>query len=754
MKRTNGLTLPLALLCLLALSSCMEQSYDDSKKERTQIASDSVDGDPIIIGVSSKSAGKDDSFINGVKLAAKELNNTGGVLDSPLEIELNDGESAYDDPQLSTAERQNAILDIANGFAANPKLIAVIGHSSSPIALLASIIYQNTGILFLSPQARYSKLTGHNFDYTFRSLLTNDNTALQMADFIADKGYKNIAILHSRDNSATELAEAFSTYAVESKDPTKAATIVFRRSFFENSVDIISLIIDLKNVQNLDAVFIAASSKLSAAIYERSRSMGVKAAFIGGENLDTNLFLNQVRQWENAKDIQKSTISTLFNETSPVGQEFIKKYRREYGPDEQPDYLAAIGYDTIFLLAHGIQLAQSTIPIEIATSLRYMEPCKGVTGVFKYQTNGDLENKPLYFKHLVKRDYVYELGKDVKLDNEANIPVCNDIDFDHDTIPDNVDACPESTDAEKIKGVKLQGANKGCPVDLDEDDIPDYKDECAGNTKRETTYGVDHLGCPVDNDKDGLPDHSDDDMDGDTVANAIDQCPRNITSEMAYGVNLKDKQLGCPLDSDGDKIPDFRDTCRNNSAFEISQGVDDKGCPADKDLDGVVDFKDQCLKSPAGVVMKGQGCEVTNMAMVQKPISSFFGDDKLSLSSEGNSYLADLLATTDLQWLKKVKLIGYTNSKNTAVMQNQLLTLADYFLQKKIPADKVEAIIIETDTKLEINTSAADKKPLPIKGTINAKKLNTFEFSIEQFVPKPAVPPTPEAAAPTNQPPR
>jgi hypothetical protein len=87
-------------------------------------------------------------------------------------------------------------------------------------------------------------------------------------------------------------------------------------------------------------------------------------------------------------------------------------------------------------------------------------------------------------------------------------------------------------------------------------------------------------------------------------------------------------------------------------------------------------------------------------------------------------------------------------------MQNQLLTLADYFLQKKIPADKVEAIIIETDTKLEINTSSADKKPLPIKGTINAKKLNTFEFSIEQFVPKPAVAPTPEAAAPTNQPPR
>jgi hypothetical protein len=461
--------------------------------------------------------------------------------------------------------------------------------------------------------------------------------------------------------------------------------------------------------------------------------MGVKVPFIGGENLDSKIFLDHVRQWENAKDIKKSTIATLFNESGPLGQEFVRKYKREYGPDEQPDYLSVLGYDTVVLLAHGIQLAQSTIPIEIATALRYMDACKGITGVFNYQENGDLKIKPLFFKHLVKRDYVYRQLENVKLDTAANIPVCNDIDMDHDSIPDNVDACPESTDVEKAKGVKLQGANKGCPVDTDEDDVPDYKDICPTNTQREIAYGVDKPGCPVDSDKDGIADYTDDDIDGDTIGNDIDLCPKNTAAELAYGANLTGKQLGCPIDSDADNVLDYRDSCRNNTAEEINLGVDSNGCPVDKDTDGVLDYQDKCLKSPFGVVMAAQGCEVVDKSVTEKPTALFFAANQLLLMPSGSNYLAGLLAKIDLQLLKNIQIIGYTSQKNTPMLRNQLLMITDYLLQKNVPADKVEIIIIETDTKIEINQTSANKIPVPLKRVVSPLKNNTFEFTVAQF---------------------
>lgn len=482
------------ILCLILLVGCMDQSYEEAKNQRTEIAINSKEGDPIIVGIPWRDANSD-LFIKGVKLAVKEINQKGGILNSPLQILINDSESAFRDEGLSVDDRQDVILDIANSFADNPNLIAVIGHSYSDIAQLASVVYQNNGILFLAPMARYSKLTGHNFDYIFRTIPTNIETGSQLADYAAQLGYKNIAIIHGRDDSATELAEAFDAFSVN----RYATNIVYHHSFFDETINIISLVIDLKNIQKLDAIFVAASSKISADIYQQSRDMGIKLPFIGGETLDSDLFLNQIKQWENAKGIQKSSIPTLFNASVPSNQKFITAFKQEYGTNMQPKFLAALGYDTVNLLAHAIQLAQSRIPIEIAVTLRYMEACKGVAGAYQFKSNGDLKHKPLYFKHLSKDHYVYNQIKNVIETNEANMDTCNEIDRDHDTIPNNMDACPNTAQEEIAKGIMLEGSRKGCPVDNDDDGIADYDDNCLDNTDAEIVLGVDAQGCPVSN---------------------------------------------------------------------------------------------------------------------------------------------------------------------------------------------------------------------------------------------------------------
>src|SRR2546422_4501132 len=106
-------------------------------------------------------------------------------------------------------------------------------------------------------------------------------------------------------------------------------------------------------------------------------------------------------------------------------------------------------------------------------------------------------------------------------------------DSDHDGVPDNRDACPDTPAGATVD-------SKGCPIDSDHDGVYDGIDKCPG-----TPPGahVDATGCPVDSDADGVPD-------------GIDQCP---ATPAGGHVDAK----GCPVDSDGDGVPDGVDQCPN-----------------------------------------------------------------------------------------------------------------------------------------------------------------------------------------------
>src|SRR5213082_3108728 len=148
-------------------------------------------------------------------------------------------------------------------------------------------------------------------------------------------------------------------------------------------------------------------------------------------------------------------------------------------------------------------------------------------------------------------------------------------DSDHDGVPDNKDACPDTPAGAAVD-------SKGCPIDSDRDGVPDGIDKCPG-----TPAGahVDATGCPVDSDADGVPD-------------GIDQCPGTPA-----GAHVDAK--GCPVDSDGDGVPDGVDQCPNTPP---GVAVDAAGCPLDSDKDGVPDGIDKCPNTPAGTKVDAVGC--------------------------------------------------------------------------------------------------------------------------------------------------
>jgi len=139
-------------LVALFLSGCPDESYQEIKHERAELAIENKH--EILIGISWPY--KDDLFIKGIKLAIKEINNEGGVLGRPLNIIINTEEEMLLNSRLPTRIYQRIALHIANSFASNPDIIAVIGHYTSKLAILSAPVYDNTGVVFFCTECSKS----------------------------------------------------------------------------------------------------------------------------------------------------------------------------------------------------------------------------------------------------------------------------------------------------------------------------------------------------------------------------------------------------------------------------------------------------------------------------------------------------------------------------------------------------------------------------------------------------------------------
>lgn len=617
MINKNIITLTILIIASTFLG-CYK-SYDESKKERVKIAREGKNS--IVIGVAWPN--KKHNFVKGALLAMKEINDNGGLLNRKLQLLINDSGQMTSSPSMKLRQKQHVGIDIANSYANNYDVIAVIGHPSSKLAIPASIVYQNHGIVFLSPTATNLKLTSHNFNYIFRMHPNNKEMGKQLAAYCHKLGYKKMVILYERSGYGVELAGSFlynaEKYGIE---------IVIRRSFLVNRTDFTDIMVELKTVEKFEAIFVSTGDATASQIYQESRDMNIIVPFVGGEALDSDRFWNLIKKWEISDKPAKSIAPTLFKDSAYLTQTFIKQFKQKH--DTKPELYAGLGYDAIKILEHGIKMAKSTIPINIAETLRYMPPCLGTTGKYHFQKNGEIRKKNLYFKFFRKDKFEYE---SLDIATTPDISICGDIDKDKDSIPNNIDSCPNNTPQEISKGVYHQGALRGCPIDTDEDQYPDYSDNCPNNQPYEIEKGIDSHGCLTDSDNDTVPDYRDNcsnnnrletrkgvdshgcpaDVDKDQILDYEDVCFNNSQNELSKGIYQQGDYIGCPIDSDNDGVADYRDNCPNNQAGEIIKGITARGCPIDRDKDGIFDYQDDCPNNAHIELGKGidsDGCPV------------------------------------------------------------------------------------------------------------------------------------------------
>jgi len=401
-------------LLLLLLTAC-NNPYSNYRQAREQLAKkEEID---IVVGVAW---GSDDHFVNGIKLAIKEINSRpiGVYGGRKMAYVANYGEKAIT-AKMPGYQKLQIVRNVARSFAVDPQIVAVLGHRSSSYAIPASITYKYSDIIYLAPLATNLALTSHNFNNVFRLIPNNEEIGKQVAAYCHYGGrYKKMAVFNDRGDYGEELARSFIKRAVE---PPYNIEIVFRRSFFPYEREFREMIAELRKQKELDAIFLSGSVAACGELIKQSREMGVKADFVGGDGLAS------LKIWDVAGEAAEGlVVPSLFNENVSLANAFVKKFEAEY--QTKPDREAAVGYDSIGLLAHAMEKAQSSRPKVVATRLRYMPFWLGATGVYFFKENGDVSGKKYYFKKLhqgkfeilpnAHLGYVLEMIKNIRIKRE------------------------------------------------------------------------------------------------------------------------------------------------------------------------------------------------------------------------------------------------------------------------------------------------------------------------------------------------
>ena len=132
----------------------------------------------------------------GADMAVRDLNERGGVLGEPVAAVVVDD---YCDPDQAVAAARKLVAD---------GVPFVVGHQCSGAAIPASALYEDAGIILISPAATNPQLTERGLRYIFRTCGRDDLQGAMVGDRIAKEWPRGeVAIIHDGQAYGEGIAE-------------------------------------------------------------------------------------------------------------------------------------------------------------------------------------------------------------------------------------------------------------------------------------------------------------------------------------------------------------------------------------------------------------------------------------------------------------------------------------------------------------------------------------------------------------------
>ncbi|HJU93293.1 MAG TPA: ABC transporter substrate-binding protein [Pyrinomonadaceae bacterium] len=329
-------------------------------------------GDKIRVGVFMSLTGTTANFgissVNGIKMAAEEVNAAGGINGKQIELLVQDDRS--DASEAAT---------IVTKFVTQDQVHAILGEVASSRSIAAAPIAQNAKIPMLTPSSTNPEVTKKG-DFIFRSCFIDPIQGAAIAQFAAKTlGAKNAAIMVDRKNDySTGLEEVINDVFTK-----MGGKIVATQSYQEGDQDFNAQLTSLKGA-NPEVIFVPGYYNDVGLIAKQARDKGITVPLVGGDGWDsTQLYAI------GGKSLNGSYFTNHYSpyDTDPKVTKFVDGYKAKYG--SVPDALAATAYDAAHIMFDAIKRSKSLNGPDIRDALAATKDYPGVTGTVTFNQNRD-----------------------------------------------------------------------------------------------------------------------------------------------------------------------------------------------------------------------------------------------------------------------------------------------------------------------------------------------------------------------------
>jgi branched-chain amino acid transport system substrate-binding protein len=385
--RRNAFALASAIVLLAACSSTSGSSPSASSGATTAASAPASAGGSAAAGGTIKIGGGfaltgdeaalDVPAANGAKLAVKQINAAGGVNGSQIEFIIHD--SQY---------KPDVTAQTAKQFVEQDKVPVMIGYTDTDSVLAAGKPFQDAKIPFITVGATSPKIPTQVGDMMFLACFGDNVQAAVGAEYSFKTFGKNAYFLWDKGVEYTTLLGGY----FKSRFTELGGTIALEDSYDDKATDFSAQITKIKALSpQPDFYYVAAMPYNIGPLVKQFRDAGITGPIVGGDGYDTP---DLVKVAGAAADNVYFTTHALMDSTGGTDgiKKFITDYKAEYGNDPENAF-AALGYDTVYLLADAIKRAGGTDSAAVKSAIEATKDFKGITGAITFSADSHVPQK-------------------------------------------------------------------------------------------------------------------------------------------------------------------------------------------------------------------------------------------------------------------------------------------------------------------------------------------------------------------------
>ncbi len=303
--------------------------------------------------------------LNGMKLAFKQVNESGGVLGKKINLILADNKS-------EPAEAAGATTKLIT----QDKVSIVMGPIVSSNVLATTQIAEDNKVLVMAPTGTNEKITVNNGKvrpFVFRACFIDPFQGRIMANYATKSMKVKTAVIYI--DSSSDYSKGVSA-AFEETFVKNGGKIVGKEAFLQKDQDFKATLTKIK-AMNAETIFIPAYYEEVGKIVKQARELGMNQPILGTDGWDDP----KVVEIAGAAALNNTFFSNHYSsqDNDPNVRKFVEAYKKEY--KVEPSSMAALGYDAAMLVVDAIKRANSTEAAKVKEALEQTKNLQVSTGL-------------------------------------------------------------------------------------------------------------------------------------------------------------------------------------------------------------------------------------------------------------------------------------------------------------------------------------------------------------------------------------